>query len=147
MSQHVTLNRLSGDSALDFAQLHQLRQHVRTRAAGSAQAETEVARQFEALFIAQLLKQARQTSDASDGSFFDSPQTRMVQSLGDAQLAQQLATPGMGLAQVLLEQMRRAASNVLNRDTALDVDANNARTPAPVANTSPAPTTTANRAG
>jgi len=119
MSQHVTLNRLSGDSALDFAQLHQLRRHVRgQKAAGSEQADAQVARQFEALLIAQLLKQTRQTSEASGMSFFDSPQTQMVQSLGDAQLAQQLATPGIGLAQALLAQMRRAAGNVLGADAA-----------------------------
>jgi len=122
MSQNVTLNRLSGDSALDFAQLHQLRRQVRTRTAGSEQAETEVARQFEALFIAQLLKQARQTSEESGASLFDSPQTQMVQSLSDAQLARQLATPGMGLAQVLIAQMRRATSNVLGGDATVAKD-------------------------
>jgi len=114
MSQHVTLNRLSGDSALDFAQLHQLRRHVRTQTAGAEKAEAEVARQFEALFIAQLLKQARQTSEDFGASPFNSPQTQMVQSLGDAQLAQQLATPGIGLAQVLLAQMRHATDHVPN---------------------------------
>jgi len=120
MPQHVTVNQLSsGDSALDFTQLHQLRRQVRTpTAAGSTQAEAQVARQFEALFIAQLLKQARQTSDASGEAFFNSPQTQMVQSLGDAQLAQQLATPGLGLAQVLLAQMRRAVGNVMGADAA-----------------------------
>jgi len=131
MPHHVTLNRLpTSDSALDFAQLHQLRRQVQTVATpagrpaaktdvkthsttGARQADAQVARQFEALFIAQLLKQARQTSEDSGASLFDSPQTQMVQSLGDAQLAQQLSTPGIGLAQVLLLQMRRATNNML----------------------------------
>jgi len=105
------------DSTLDFTRLHQLRRQVQTGARGKAadveRTQAEVARQFEALFIAQLLKQARQTSEESGAGLFDSPQTHMVQSLGDAQLAQQLATPGIGLAQALLWQMRRAAGNVL----------------------------------
>jgi len=126
MPRHAISTRLpTGDSALDFAQLHQLRRQVRfantgaqnradmASASGAQTADVQVARQFEALFIAQLLKQARQTSEDSDASLFDSPQTRMVQSLGDAQLAQQLSMPGIGLAEVLLLQMRKAAGNVL----------------------------------
>jgi len=135
MSQQIAHNRLSADSALDFAQLHQLRQQVRKqKAAGSEQTEVEVARQFEALLIGQLLNQTRQASEASGMSFFDSPQTQMVQSLGDAQLAQQLATPGIGLAQALLAQMRRAASNVLGAEATTGAHA-----PKPVAQTSRLP--------
>jgi len=55
-----------------------------------------------------------------------------VHSLGDAQLAQQLATPGIGLAQVLLAQMRRAAGNVLGADAAAGAHGDT-RAPDPVA--------------
>jgi len=118
MPHPILSDRLpSADSALDFTRLHQLRRQVQTGARGKTEdAErtlVEVAHQFEALFIAQWLKQARQASEESGAGLFDSPQTHMVQSLGDAQVAQQLATPGIGLAQALLWQMRRAAGNVL----------------------------------
>lgn len=63
----------------------------------------EVAHQFEALLIQQMLKQVRQ---ASMGSFLDSDQTRLAQSLHDEELALQLSNPGMGLAQALLDQIR-----------------------------------------
>jgi|GEM_PF-6502981 len=64
--------------------------------------EVEVAHQFEALLIQQWLKQVRQSSE---NTLFDSDQTRFVQSWSDEALALQLSTPGMGLAQALLEQM------------------------------------------
>jgi len=64
--------------------------------------ELEAARQFEALLLQQWLKQARQSSGQT---LLDSDQTRFAQSWSDEQLAQDLATPGIGLAQALLEQM------------------------------------------
>jgi len=66
--------------------------------------EVEVAHQFEALLIQQWLKQVRQSSE---NTLFDSDQTRFVQNWSDEALALQLSTPGMGLAQALLEQMGR----------------------------------------
>jgi len=66
--------------------------------------EIEAARQFEALLLQQWLKQARQS--VGQNGLLDSDQTRFAQSWSDEQLAQQLATPGIGLAQALLEQMR-----------------------------------------
>lgn len=108
MSFRYTLNLpQSGDSVLEFGQLHQLRRQTQsTGTVTSAKAEEEVARQFEALLIQQMLKQARQaTQDATPG-LFDSAQTRLAQSLGDEQLAQQLAKAGIGLAQALLTQIR-----------------------------------------
>jgi len=107
--------RLSADSALDFAQLRELRRSVRGGVA-SAKAEQDVARQFEALFIAQMLKQARQTTEDTGSNLFDSPQTRMVTSLGDMQMAQHLSTPGLGLAQMLLLQMKHATENLAGAD-------------------------------
>lgn len=55
--------------------------------------------------LQQWLKQARQAS-AGEGGPFDSDQTRFAQSLGDEQLALQMAQPGVGLAQALLAQIR-----------------------------------------
>jgi len=65
--------------------------------------EVQAARQFEALLLQQWLKQARQS--AGQNGLLDSDQTRFAQTWSDEQLAEQLATPGIGLAQALLEQM------------------------------------------
>ncbi len=88
-------------SAFDFSQLNSLKREIQGGA--SPQANKKVAHQFEAVFIQMLLKQAHQTSILSGP--FDSEQTRMAQSMGDEQMAQQLANPGIGLAQALLNQM------------------------------------------
>src|SRR5690606_10005617 len=67
----------------------------------------QIAHQFEALFLQQWLKQARSAAPVQD--MLASDQTRMVQSLNDEQMARQLAQPGLGLAQALLDQMRGGA--------------------------------------
>lgn len=90
-------------SSLDFSGLNSLKQGVSAGAQAPEQAERKVAQQFEALFIQQMLKQARQVS--TQPSLFDSDQTRMAQSMSDEQMALQLANPGLGLAQALLDQM------------------------------------------
>jgi flagellar protein FlgJ len=92
-------------SALDFSALNSLKQGVRG-ADASPDAQKEVLQQFEALFIQQMLKQARQVSVAPGA--FDSQQTRLAQSMSDEQMALQLATPGIGLAQALLDQIQAA---------------------------------------
>ena len=78
-------------------------------AQGGADADTrkEIARQFEAIYLQMMIKRMREATPR-DG-LLESDQTRMVQSLGDEQLALQLATPGIGLADALLRQMNEAA--------------------------------------
>lgn len=91
-------------SIFDSAQLAQLRRHA-SAGTETEQTQQQVAQQFEALFIQNILKQARQSPWAQDG-LFDSQQVRLAQSMGDEQLALSLANPGMGLAQALIAQMR-----------------------------------------
>ncbi|MGB3291151.1 MAG: flagellar assembly peptidoglycan hydrolase FlgJ [Burkholderiaceae bacterium] len=93
-------------SALDFSGLNSLKRGVRDIAGGSAAAQKEVFQQFEALFIQQMLKQARQVSVAPGA--FDSQQTRLAQSMNDEQMALQLSDPGLGLARALLDQIQVA---------------------------------------
>lgn len=92
-------------SIFDTTQLSVLRKAV-TSQQTDEQAQRQVAQQFEALFIQQLLKQARQI--ASGNGLLDSQAVRMTQSIGDEQLALNLANPGFGLAEALLDQMKRA---------------------------------------
>lgn len=114
-------------SIFDPSQLNALRKAV-TGAEVDPQAQAKVAQQFEALFIQQLLKQARQTH--SGNGLFNSEAVRMTQSMSDEQLALNLANPGFGLAEALLDQMQRAqgvTSTGLPKRTA--VEANTSRLP------------------
>lgn len=91
-------------SSLDFTALNSLKRGVSAGADAPLAQQQKVAQQFEALFIQQMLKQARQASAAP--GVFDSQQTRLAQSMGDEQMSLQLANPGLGLAQALLAQIR-----------------------------------------
>ncbi|WP_368639267.1 flagellar assembly peptidoglycan hydrolase FlgJ [Castellaniella ginsengisoli] len=92
-------------SALDFSSLNTLKRGVRAGGEAAQDSQREIARQFEAIFIQMMLKQARQQS-AQMPSLFDSQATRMAQSLSDEQAALAMANPGLGLADALLAQMR-----------------------------------------
>ncbi|AEC19311.1 flagellum-specific peptidoglycan hydrolase [Pusillimonas sp. T7-7] len=99
-------------SSLDFSGLNSLKQGISAGTQESGQAERKVAQQFEALFIQQMLKQARQVS--TQPSLFDSDQTRFAQSMSDEQMALQLANPGLGLAQALLDQIQASQGRSTN---------------------------------
>jgi flagellar protein FlgJ len=92
-------------SALDFSSLNALKQGVRSGGDAVQEKQREVARQFEAIFIQMMLKQARQQSTQMP-SLFDSQATRMAQSLSDEQVSLSLADPGLGLADALMAQMQ-----------------------------------------
>lgn len=92
-------------SIFDSSQLAVLRKGV-TAAQADEASQQQVAQQFEALLIQQLIKQARQT--ASGNGLFDSQAVRMAQSIGDEQLALNLSNPGLGLAEALIAQMKQA---------------------------------------
>ena len=96
-------------SAMDFRGLDRLRQNLASTS-GAAQDEQvkEVAKQFEALFVQQLMKQARQSSGMA--GIFESDQTKLAQSMADEQMALQLSEPGIGLAQALLDQIQGGKS-------------------------------------
>ena len=95
-------NDFGSMAAFDVRGLNRLREGV--TAPGDAEAKNrEVAKQFESLFLQLMLKRMREATPR-DG-LFESDQTRMVQSLADEQLATQLAEPGIGLAQALLDQI------------------------------------------
>ena len=91
-------------STLDFNALNSLKRGVSKGADAPLDQQKKVAQQFEALFIQQMLKQARQ--GATTSGVFDSQQTRLAQSMGDEQMSLQLANPGIGLAKALLAQIQ-----------------------------------------
>ena len=55
----------SEPSALDFTNLNSLKRGATTSGANQEASQREIARQFEAIFIQMLLKQARQVSGSS----------------------------------------------------------------------------------
>lgn len=114
-------------SIFDSSQLAVLRKGV-TAAQADEESQQQVAQQFEALLIQQLIKQARQT--ASGNGLFDSQAVRMAQSIGDEQLALNLSNPGLGLAEALIAQMKQAQG--INQELPsqrTSIDANTTRLP------------------
>lgn len=114
-------------SIFDSSQLAVLRKGV-TAAQADEESQQQVAQQFEALLIQQLIKQARQT--ASGNGLFDSQAVRMAQSIGDEQLALNLSNPGLGLAEALIAQMKQAQG--INQELPSQrttIDANTTRLP------------------
>lgn len=67
----------------------------------------EAARQFEAVFLANMLKSMREATVKSD--LVDNRQLDFYQSMLDQQLSQQMAGKGPGLAQLLVRQLSRQA--------------------------------------
>jgi flagellar protein FlgJ len=91
---------LSGAAAYDAQNLEQLKLQAKRepgKVAGAA------AKQFEALFVGMVLKSMREATP-QDGPF-DSEQSRMYTSMLDQQLAQHMASRGIGLAAALTRQL------------------------------------------
>lgn len=93
-------NDLSDKFALDVTGVDALRNAARQN---SPEALKGVARQFEAVFMNMMLKSMRDATP-QDG-MFDSDQTRTFTSMLDQQLAQNLSSRGLGLADVLVRQL------------------------------------------
>jgi len=96
--------------AFDARNLAALRAGVRRAPQTDSGQQREVARQFEALFLQMMIRRMREAS--GQGGLFDSDQTRLARTLADEQMALQLASPGIGLAQALLAQIRRHRESV-----------------------------------
>lgn len=91
---------LSSRFALDVQAVHGLR----VTAAKTGQAGLEAAaRQFEALFLNMMLKSMREATP--EDSLMDSEQSRLFMSMLDQQLAQSMASRGVGLAEVMIRQL------------------------------------------
>ena len=68
------------------------------------QALKAAAQQFESVFLNMMLKSMREATP-QDG-MFDSEQTRMFTGMLDQQLAQSMASRGVGLADIMVKQLR-----------------------------------------
>jgi flagellar protein FlgJ len=86
--------------ALDVQSLEQLRAQARH---SPDQALKAAAQQFESVFLNMMLKSMREATP-QDG-MFDSEQTRMFTGMLDQQLAQSMASRGVGLADIMVRQL------------------------------------------
>ncbi|MFN3715123.1 MAG: flagellar assembly peptidoglycan hydrolase FlgJ [Thiobacillus sp.] len=106
-------NDLAARFALDVQGVDSLKLQAKQN---SPEALKSAARQFEAVFMNMLLKSMRETT--SQDGLFDSEQTRMYTSMLDQQLAQSLASRGVGLADVMVRQLMTAQTAAAQAATA-----------------------------
>jgi len=96
-------------SSLDPNALGALRGKAR---AEDPQAIEAAARQFESLFLNQLLKSMREAQKGDGEGIFDSNESKMFTGLLDEQLANRIANGrGIGLADMVIAQIERARGN------------------------------------
>lgn len=81
----------------------------------------KAAQQFEALFMNMLLKSMREATP-KDG-LFDSQQTQFYTQMYDQQLAQHLSTKGIGIADMMVQQLARANKSIETQTTISHTDA------------------------
>ena len=93
--------------ALDTQNLAQL--HVQAKRSPD-QALKAAAQQFEAVFLNMMLKSMRETT--SQDGMFDSEQTKMFTGMLDQQLAQSMASRGIGLADIMVKQLSGKPNSV-----------------------------------
>jgi flagellar protein FlgJ len=97
---------IAGSSSLDPNALSRLRPGAR---ADDPKAIEAAARQFESLFLNQLLKTMREAQRGDGEGLFDSSESRMYTGLLDEQLANRIANGrGIGMADMVIAQIDRA---------------------------------------
>ncbi len=90
----------------DFNGLNALKSQART---DKDSALEEVARQFESLFLSEMLKSMRKASDVlAEGNYLNSSQSEFYRDMFDSQLSLTMAeNQGTGIAEALVRQLRR----------------------------------------
>lgn len=99
---------ISGSLAVSAQSLDKLRAQAKQ---APDQALKQVAQQFEAVFMNMMLKSMREATP-QDG-LFDSEQTKMFTGMLDQQLAQNMSSRGVGLADIMLQQLSRSSATSL----------------------------------
>lgn len=96
---------ISGNLAASAQSLDQLRAQARQ---SPEQALKASAQQFESVFMNMMLKSMREATP-QDG-MFDNEQTKMFTGMLDQQLAQNMSSRGIGLADIMVKQLSRAGA-------------------------------------
>lgn len=112
---------LSGQVAFDANSLNDLKQASKEN---SPEAIKEVAKQFEAIFMNMMLKSMREASSSQDNPF-DNEQSRTFTSMLDQQLTSNLTKKGLGLADVLTQQLSKTSYGAMNELKNLDAATSN----------------------
>jgi flagellar protein FlgJ len=102
----------SAKLAIDAKSLDQLRTQAKR---SPDQALKGAAQQFESLFLNMMLKSMREATP-QDG-MFDSEQTRMFTGMLDQQLAQNMASRGVGLAEIMVKQLSHTIAGRVENGT------------------------------
>lgn len=100
---------LSGNLAIDANSLNNLKQAAKEN---SPEAIKGVAKQFEAIFMNMMLKSMREATPQD--SLLDNDQSRTFISMLDQQLTNNLASKGLGLADVLARQLTKNGYGTTN---------------------------------
>lgn len=102
----------------NFTDLNSLDAIKKAGRKGDKQALREVARQFEAMFVQQMLKTMRATEDVfAEGNFTQSSEMKFHRDLLDQQMSLELTKGrGMGLAEVLFRELDRSYGKLLPQD-------------------------------
>lgn len=114
---------VSGSMAVSAQSLDKLRMQAKQ---SPDQALKLVAQQFETVFMNMMLKSMREATP-QDG-MFDSEQTKMFTGMLDQQLAQNMSSRGVGLADIMIKQLSRSASTDVTQTSAESVLATPVRT-------------------
>jgi len=100
---------ISAKLALDTQSLEQLRAQAKH---SPDQALKAAAQQFESVFLNMMLKSMREATPQE--GMFDSEQTRMFTGMLDQQLAQSMSSRGVGLADIMVKQLRGQLTEAVN---------------------------------
>lgn len=113
----INASELSGKLAFDANSLNNLKVSAKDN---SPESVKEVAKQFEAVFINMVMKSMR-AATPQDGPF-DNEQSRTFTAMLDQQLSNNLATKGVGLAEILTRQLTKGGSTVDAMEQAVSGD-------------------------
>jgi len=105
----IDATELSSKLAFDANSLNNLKVAAKDN---SPEAVKEVAKQFEAVFINMVMKSMRAATPQD--SPFDNEQSRTFTAMLDQQLSDNLASKGLGLAEILTRQLTKVASSTAN---------------------------------
>jgi peptidoglycan hydrolase FlgJ len=107
----INSHNISDKLAIDTKSVDDLRLQAKQN---PEQALKEVAQQFEAIFINMMLKSMREALPKK--GIFDSQQTQFYTQMLDQQLAQKMSTSGIGLADMMVQQLTRANGQQMQPD-------------------------------
>lgn len=111
---------ISGKLAIDSKSIDDLRLQA---SKDPDSALKTVAKQFEALFVQMMIKSMREATP-KDG-LFDSQQSQMYTQMLDQQLAQDMSSKGIGLADMMIRQMTRASIEPTHPESMSSIVPNN----------------------